>query len=106
MKVTRKFKRDNGDTVCVEMSVSEYSLSKLSFNTSVSLTLKGKRKPVWDSSTCSFGEDHFGWKYRSMNLDEREQARKQIIMQYVTIEELREVRDELLETLRTDNYKF
>lgn len=94
--------RPNGDRILVSMSISQ----NLGIVTSVSLTQKKKRKSLWDTASCSFGDSVFGWKYRSASLDERRKMKKDFVMQYVTLEELNEVRDELFDKIKSNEFYF
>lgn len=106
MKIEKTFKRENGDKVVVEMrSPNDYARDVV-YNTSVSYIQKGKRKPLWCSSGYSFTDTMMPWNYRSANFDERKMMVKEFIMQYVSIDELIETRNELLEKLKVDNFEF
>ena len=107
MKIERTLKRDNGDKVVIMVEIRNTSSADAPlFDVSVCVTPKGKRKPTVDTCSCSFGENVFGWEWRSWDMDEREKKTKEYILQLVTIEEIRSVRDELLDTMRTDSYRF
>ena len=107
MKVERTLKRYNGDKVVITVEIRNTSSSDAPlFDVSVCVTPKGKRKPTVDTRSCSFGEDVFGWVWRTWDMDEREKKTKEYILQLVTIEEIRSVRDELLEAMRKDSYRF
>ena len=107
MKIERTLKRDNGDKVVIMVeNKATYSSNTPLFDVSISVTPKGKRKPIVDTRSCSFGENVFGWEWRTWDMDEREKKTKEYILQLVTIEEIRSVRDELLDAMRTDSYRF
>ena len=107
MKIERTLKRDNGDKIVIMVEIKTTSSANAPlFDVSISVTPKGKRKPIVDTRSCSFGENVFGWEWRSWDMDEREKKTKEYILQLVTIEEIREVRDELLEAMRVDSYRF
>ena len=107
MRIERTLKRDNGDKVVimVEIKTTSSADSPL-FDVSISVTPKGKRKPTVDTRSCSFGENVFGWEWRSWDMDVRKEKTKDYILQLVTIEEIRDVRDKLLNEMRTDSYRF
>ena len=107
MKTERTLKRDNGDKIVIMVEIRNTSSADAPlFDVSVSVIPKGKRKPTVDTCSCSFGENVFGWEWRSWDMVEREKKTKEYILQLVTIEEIRSVRDELLEAMRTDSYRF
>ena len=107
MKIERTLKRDNGDKIIITVEIRNTSSADAPlFDVSISVTPKGKRKPIVDTRSCSFGENVFGWEWRTWDMDEREKKTKEYILQLVTIEEIRSVRDELLEAMRTDSYRF
>ena len=107
MKTERTLKRDNGDKIIITVEIRNTSSAAAPlFDVSISVTPKGKRKPTVDTRSCSFGENVFGWEWRAWSIDEREKKTKEYILQLVTIEEIRSVRDELLEAMRTDSYRF
>ena len=107
MKIERILKRDNGDKIIITVEIrSTFSADAPLFNVSISVIPKGKRKPTVDTRSCSFGEGVFGWEWRSWDMDERKEKTKEYILKLVTIEEIRSVRDELLEAMRTDSYRF
>src|SRR5574344_3131355 len=107
MKIERTLKRDNGDKIIIIFeNKSTYSSNTPLFDVSISVTPKGKRKPTVDTCSCSFGENVFGWEWRSWDMDVRKEKTKDYILQLVTIEEIRSVRDELLDAMRTDSYRF
>ena len=107
MKIERTLKRDNGDKVVIMVEIRNTSSANAPlFDVSISVIPKGKRKPTVDTRSCSFGENVFGWQWRSWDMDEREEKTKEYILQLVTIEEIRSVRDELLDAMRTDSYRF
>ena len=107
MKTERTLKRDNGDKIVIMVeNKATYSSNTPLFDVSISVTPKGKRKPIVDTRSCSFGENAFGWKWRSWDMDVRKEKTKEYILQLVTIEEIRSVRDELLDAMRTDSYRF
>ena len=105
MKIERTLKRDNGDKIVI-MIRNTSSVDAPLFDVSISVTPKGKRKPTVDTLSCSFGENVFGWEWRTWDMDEREKKTKEYILQLVTIEEIRSVRDELLDAMRKDSYRF
>ena len=105
MKIERTLKRDNGDKIVIMIRNTSSADAPL-FDVSISVTPKGKRKPIVDTRSCSFGENVFGWEWRTWDMDEREKRTKDYILQLVTIEEIRSVRDELLDAMRTDSYRF
>ena len=107
MKIERTLKRDNGDKIIIIVeNKATYSSNTPLFDVSISVTPKGKRKPTVDTRSCSFGENVFGWEWRSWDMDERKEKTKEYILQLVTIEEIRAVRDELLDAMRKDSYRF
>ena len=107
MKIERTLKRDNGDKIIVTIEIKTTSSANAPlFDVSISVIPKGKRKPTVDTRSCSFGEGVFGWEWRAWSIDEREKKTKEYILQLVTIEEIRSVRDELLDAMRTDSYRF
>lgn len=109
MKIERTLKRDNGDKIIITVEIRNTSSADAPlFDVSISVTVtpKGKRKPTVDTRSCSFGENVFGWEWRTWDMDEREKKTKEYILQLVTIEEIRSVRDELLDAMRTDSYRF
>ena len=107
MKIERTLKRDNGDKIVIMVEIRNTSSADAPlFNVSITVTPKGKRKPTVDTRSCSFGDGIFGWEWRAWSIDEREKKTKEYILQLVTIEEIRSVRDELLDAMRTDSYRF
>ena len=107
MKIERTLKRDNGDKIIITVeNKATYSSNTPLFDVSISVTPKGKRKPTVNTRSCSFGDDVFGWKWRSWDMDERKEKTKEYVLQLVTIEEIRSVRDELLDAMHTDSYRF
>lgn len=107
MRIERTLKRDNGDKIIITAEIRNTSSADAPlFDVSITVTPKGKRKPTVDTRSCSFGEGVFGWEWRSWDMAEREEKTKEYILQLVTIEEIRSVRDELLEAMRTDSYRF
>ena len=107
MKIERTLKRDNGDKIIIIVeNKATYSSNTPFFDVSISVTPKGKRKPTVDTRFCSFGVDVFGWEWRTWDMDVRKEKTKDYILQLVTIEEIRSVRDELLDAMRTDSYRF
>ena len=107
MKIERTLKRDNGDKIVIMVEIKTTSSANAPlFDVSITVTPKGKRKPTVDTRSCSFGEGVFGWEWRAWSIDEREKKTKEYVLQLVTIEEIRSVRDELLEAMRKDSYKF
>ena len=107
MKIERTLKRDNGDKVVIMVEIKTTSSADAPlFNVSITVTPKGKRKPTVDTRSCSFGDGIFGWEWRAWSINEREKKTKEYILQLVTIEEIRSVRDELLEAMRKDSYRF
>ena len=107
MKIEHTIKRDNGDkiVIIVETTNSSSTYTPL-FDVSITITPKGKRKPSIDTRSCSFGEDTFGWEWRKWDMNERNKKTKECVLQFVTIEEIRIARDELLDAMRTDSYRF
>ena len=107
MKVERTLKRDNGDKIIIIVeNKATYSSNTPLFDVSISVTPKGKRKPTVDTRSCSFGEGVFGWEWRAWSINEREKKTKEYILQLVTIEEIRSIRDELLDSMRKDSFRF
>ena len=107
MKIERTLKRDNGDKIVVMVeNKATYSSNTPLFDVSICVIPKGKRKPTVDTRSCSFGEGVFGWEWRSWDMDERKEKTKEYILKLVTIEEIRSVRDELLDAMRKDSYRF
>ena len=107
MKIERTLKRDNGDKIIIIVeNKATYSSNTPLFDVSISVTPKGKRKPTVDTRSCSFGEGVFGWEWRTWDMDVRKEKTKEYILQLVTIEEIRDVRDKLLNEMRTDSYSF
>ena len=107
MKIERTLKRDNGDKVVIMVEIKTSSSADAPlFDVSITVIPKGKRKPTVDTRSCSFGEGVFGWEWRTWDMDVREKKKKEYILQLVTIEEIRSVRDELLEAMRKDSYRF
>ena len=107
MKNERTLKRDNGNKIVIIVEIrNASSMNTPLFDVSIRVIPKGKRKPTVDTGSCSFGEGVFGWEWRTWDMDVREEKRKEYILQLVTIEEIRSVRDELLEAMRTDSYRF
>ena len=107
MRIKRTLKRDNGDKVVIMVEIKTSSSADAPlFDVSVCVIPKGKRKPTVDTRSCSFGEGVFGWEWRTWDMDVREKKKKEYILQLVTIEEIRSVRDELLEAMRKDSYRF
>ena len=107
MKIERTLKRDNGDKIIITVEIRNTSSADAPlFDVSVCVTPKGKRKPTVDTRSCSFGENVFGWEWRTWDMDVRKEKTKEYILQLVTIEEIREVRDELLDAMRKDSYRF
>ena len=107
MRVERTLKRDNGDKIVIMVEIKTTSSANAPlFDVSVSVIPKGKRKPTVDTRSCSFGEGVFGWEWRTWDMDVRKEKTKEYILQLVTIEEIRSVRDELLDAMRTDSYRF
>ena len=107
MKIERTLKRDNGDKVVIMVEIKTSSSADAPlFDVSVCVIPKGKRKPTVDTRSCSFGEGVFGWEWRTWDMDVRKEKTKEYILQLVTIEEIRDVRDKLLNEMRTDSYSF
>ena len=107
MKIERTLKRDNGDKIVIMVEIRNTSSADAPlFDVSVSVIPKGKRKPTVDTRSCSFGEGVFGWEWRTWDMDVRKEKTKEYILQLVTIEEIRDVRDKLLNEMRTDSYRF
>ena len=107
MKIERTLKRDNGDKIIITIEIKTTSSANAPlFDVSISVIPKGKRKPTVDTRSCSFGENVFGWQWRSWDMDERAEKTKEYVLQFVTIEEIRDVRDKLLNEMRTDSYGF
>ena len=107
MRIERTIKRDNGDKIIIAIEIKTTSSANAPlFDVSITVTPKGKRKPTVDTCSCSFGENVFGWEWRSWDMDERKEKTKEYILQFVTIEEIRIARDELLDAMRTDSYRF
>ena len=107
MKIEHKINRDNGDKIVIIIeTTNSLSTSIPLFDVSITITPKGKRKPTIDTRSCSFDEAVFGWVCRKWSLDERLEKKKEYILQVVTIEEIREARDELLNAMRKDSYRF
>lgn len=107
MRIERTLKRDNGDKIIITVEIrTTFSADAPLFDVSVSVIPKGKRKPTVDTRSCSFGENVFDWEWRSWDIDVREKKKKEYILQLVTIEEIRSVRDELLDAMRKDSYRF
>ena len=107
MKIERTLKRDNGGKIVIMVEIKTTSSANAPlFDVSISVIPKGKRKPTVDTRSCSFGENVFGWEWRSWDMDVRKEKTKEYILQLVTIEEIRSVRDELLEAMRKDSYRF
>ena len=107
MKSERTLERDKGDKIVIMVEIKTTSSADAPlFDVSISVTPKGKRKPTVDTRSCSFGEGVFGWEWRSWDMNVREKKKKEYILQLVTIEEIRSVRDELLEAMRKDSYRF
>ena len=107
MRIERTLKRDNGDKIIITVEIRNTSSADAPlFDVSISVTPKGKRKPTVDTCSCSFGENVFGWEWRTWDMDVRKEKTKEYILQLVTIEEIRSVRDELLDAMRKDSYRF
>ena len=107
MRIERTLKRDNGDKIIITVEIRNTSSADAPlFDVSVCVIPKGKRKPTVDTRSCSFGEGVFGWEWRAWSIDERAEKKKEYILQFVTIEEIRDVRDKLLNEMRTDSYRF
>ena len=107
MKIEHTIKRDNGDKVVIRIETTNLSQTHTPlFDVYITITPKGKRKPSIDTRSCSFGENVFGWEWRKWDLDERREKEKDYILQCVTIDEIREARDELLNAMRIDSYRF
>ena len=107
MKIERTLKRDNGDKIVITVEIRNTSSADTPlFDVSICVIPKGKRKPTVDTRSCSFGEGVFGWEWRSWDMDVRKEKTKEYILQLVTIEEIRSVRDELLDAMRKDSYRF
>ena len=107
MKIEHTIKRENGDkiVIIVETTNSPSTYIPL-FDVSITVTPKGKRKPSIDTRSHSFDDDVFGRDWRNWNFYERNAKRKEYILQLVTIEEIREAREELLNAMREDSYRF
>ena len=105
MKIERTLKRDNGNKIVIMIRNTSSAGTPL-FDVSISVTPKGKREPTVDTRSCSFGENVFGWEWRTWDMDVRKEKTKEYVLQLVTIEEIRSVRDELLEAMRKDSYRF
>ena len=107
MKIERTLKRDNGDKIIITIEIKTTSSANAPlFDVSISVIPKGKRKPTVDTRSCLFGEGVFGWEWRAWSIDERAEKTKEYVLQFVTIEEIRDVRDKLLNEMRTDSYRF
>lgn len=107
MKIERTLKRDNGDKIIIKVEIRHTSSEDAPlFDVSVCVIPKGKRKPTVDTSSCLFGEGVFGWRWRTWDMDERKEKTKEYILQLVTIEEIRDVRDKLLNEMHIDSYRF
>ena len=90
MKIEHTIKRDNGDKIVIRIETTNSSQT---------------HTPLFARS-CSFGENVFGWEWRKWDFDERKEKTKDYILQFVTIDEIREVRDELLNAMHIDSYRF
>ena len=107
MKIERTLKRDNGDKIVIAIyNTNSSSIHSPLFDVSITVTPKGKHKPTVNTRSCSFGLNVFGWEWRTWDMDVRKEKTKEYVLQLVTIEEIREVRDELLDAMRTDSYRF
>ena len=107
MKIEHTIKRDNGDKVVILIETTNLSQTHTPlFDVYITITPNGNRKPSIDTRSCSFGENVFGWEWRKWDFDERREKTKDYILRFVTIDEIREVRDELLNAMRIDSYIF
>ena len=107
MKIEHIIKRDNGDKIVIIIeTTNSLSTSIPLFDVSITITPTGKRKPTVYTSSCSFGENVFGWEWRNWNSVKRNEKKKEYILRFVTIDEIREARDELLNAMRTDSFRF
>ena len=107
MRIEHTLKRDNGDKIVIIIeTTNSLSTSIPLFDVSITITPTGKRKPTVYTSSCSFGENVFGWEWRNWNSVKRNEKKKEYILQFVTIDEIREARDELLNAMRTDSFRF
>ena len=69
MKIERTLKRDNGDKVVITVEIRNTSSADARlFDVSISVTPKGKRKPIVDTISCSFCESVFGWEWRTWDI--------------------------------------
>ena len=107
MKIEHTIKRENGNKVVILIETTNSSQTHTPlFDVYINITPKGKHKPSIDTRSCSFGENVFGWEWRKWDLDERREKEKDYILQCVTIDEIREARDKLLNAMRIDSYRF
>ena len=107
MKIEHTIKRDNGDKVVILIETTKLSQTHTPlFDVYITITPNGKRKPSIDTRSCSFGENVFGWEWRKWDFDERREKTKDYILRFVTIDEIREARDKLLNAMRIDSYRF
>lgn len=107
MKIEHTIKRDNGNKIVIQIETINSSQTHIPlFDVYITITPKGKRKPSVDTRSCSFGEGVFGWEWRKWDLDERREKEKDYILRCVTIDEIREARDKLLNSMRIDSYSF
>ena len=80
MKIEHIIKRDNGDKIVIIIeTTNSLSTSIPLFDVSITITPTGKRKPTVYTSSCSFGENVFGWEWRKWDLDERREKEKDYI---------------------------
>ena len=107
MKIEHTIKRDNGNKVVILNETTNLSQTHTPlFDVYITITPNGKRKPSIDTRSCSFGENVFGWEWRKWDFDERREKTKDYILRFVTIDEIREARDKLLNSMRIDSYSF
>lgn len=107
MKIEHTIKRDNGNKVVILIETTNLSQTHTPlFDVYITITPKGKRKPSIDTRSISFGENVFGWEWRKWDFDERREKTKDYILRFVTIDEIREARDKLLNAMRIDSYRF
>lgn len=106
MKIEKVLKRESGDKVVVAIETPSEWARDCAYRTTVSFIQKGKRKPMWCTNGYNFTETMMPLNYRSANLDERKKMIKDFVSQYVTMDELIEVRNELLEKMKVDNFEF
>lgn len=99
--IERKIQHEEG-TVIVRMELRNngFASHEVIYDVSVSLIPPRKRKPIWCTNSCSFGDDVFGWDWRKASLEERQQIKVEFVKKYVDSKTMLDIRNELLDNLK------